>query len=210
MSRFLAWVWFGNSALLASNDNWDSRAALAVAFETTGAFPFSADSKDAAVLATFKEYNVTYLTGTTAGIGLIEAFDLGSDDSSRFSRFAVFHLVGGSAGDLVAGFVVAGTAGKAVLVRGLGPALPRSDFRFEPVETGDPNISVYRADGSTVGINDDWSANLATTFQRVGASMLLPGSRDAALLLELQPGAYTVVLSSTQSRPLLLEIFEVP
>ena len=59
--------------------------------------------------------------------------------------------------------------------------------------------------------NDDWSPNLAPTFLQVGAASLAPFSNDAALLLELPPWTYTVVLcNALPSRPTLLEIFEVP
>lgn len=98
-----------------------------------------------------------------------------------------------SGGDsvLITGFVIGGTAPKQVLVRGIGPAL--TGFGVGGA-LANPKLKIYR--GSTlVSENDDWSAETAASFSRVGAFGLTAGSRDAALLVTLESGAYTAHVS---------------
>lgn len=94
---------------------------------------------------------------------------------------------------VIAGFVIAGTGSKNVLVRGLGPTLAASGIT-NPL--ADPVLSVYDAAGSLVGSNDNWRTNQAA----VSATGLAPASDlDAALTLALAPGAYTAVLGGVNS-----------
>jgi hypothetical protein len=98
-----------------------------------------------------------------------------------------------SGGDsvLITGFVVGGTAPKQVLIRGIGPAL--TGFGVGGA-LANPKLKIYR--GSTlVSENDDWAAETAASFSRVGAFGLASGSRDSAVLVTLDPGAYTAHVS---------------
>jgi hypothetical protein len=106
--------------------------------------------------------------------------------------------VTGGDGVLIGGFVIEGNAPKTVLIRGVGPTL--SSFGV-PGVLADPVITVFS--GSTeLDSNSSWgtgastAAQLSTAFSQVGAFPLPAGSKDAALLLTLQPGAYTVEVTS--------------
>ena len=92
---------------------------------------------------------------------------------------------------LIAGFVLTGTTGKQVLIRAVGPGL--TGFGVSGALTN-PLLRIYRANGSLVAENDDWGSNpeVAAAAVRTGAFVLAPGSRDAAALVTLAPGAYTV------------------
>ncbi|MBL8208877.1 MAG: hypothetical protein JNM09_31960, partial [Blastocatellia bacterium] len=59
--------------------------------------------------------------------------------------------------------------------------------------------------------NDNWAASLSTTFTSVGAFGLTAGSKDAALLITLQPGGYTVQVSGADggTGEAIVEIYEV-
>ena len=57
-------------------------------------------------------------------------------------------------------------------------------------------------EGRAVGSSGPWAARpdaaaIASAATRVGAFPLAPGSEDAALLLDLEPGAYTAVVATT-------------
>jgi hypothetical protein len=80
-------------------------------------------------------------------------------------------------------------------------------------------VSVYQ--GSTlVAANDAWvsgersAPELTAAFDRAGAFRLLDEtSRDAALLLTLPPGAYTVQVKSADAAAagsVLLEVYDLP
>jgi hypothetical protein len=114
----------------------------------------------------------------------------------------------------IAGFVVTGPKPKQLLIRGVGPTL--SVFGV-PGPLSDPTLSIFDASGQPVAANDDWgsAANLpdlraATTA--VGAFVLNEASKDSALLVTLDPGAYSAQVSGVNgsSGISLLEIYEIP
>ncbi|HKP03197.1 MAG TPA: kelch repeat-containing protein [Chthoniobacterales bacterium] len=89
---------------------------------------------------------------------------------------------------LIAGFIIAGTAQKTVIVRGMGPSVP------VPGALADPVIEVHGPSGELLGTNDNWKD--AATRQQISDSGLAPGNDlESALWGTINPGAYTVVLS---------------
>ena len=91
-------------------------------------------------------------------------------------------------GVVIAGFVIGGNAPKQVLIRGLGPVLKSVGVQDA---LANPTLKVYQG-AELIAQNDDWAAADAVVFGQVGAFALPAGSKDAALPLTLQPGAYTV------------------
>ncbi len=79
-----------------------------------------------------------------------------------------------------------------------------------PGVLADPKLEIYS--GSTkINENDTWSSALATTFTSVGAFALSAGGKDAALVVTLSPGSYTVQVSGADggTGEALVEIYEV-
>jgi hypothetical protein len=117
-------------------------------------------------------------------------------------------------GNLNPGFVISGRERKTVLVRAVGPGLAAFGVT-NPL--ADPLLTVYS--GSTiVGTNDNWSgdptqaAALQIAFTNSGAFTIPSGSKDAALLLTLDPGNYTAVARGADGGggELIVEVYEVP
>lgn len=118
-------------------------------------------------------------------------------------------------GDIViAGFVIEDRP-RAVLVRAVGPGLRR--FGVASAHP-DPWLTIKR-NGQTVVGNDDWTnQNLASLVEqitaRVGAFPLDIASFDAAAVVILTPGAYTVHVGSERSDvssgDVLVEVYSVP
>ena len=109
----------------------------------------------------------------------------------------------------VAGFVISGEQAKPVLIRAAGPALAQFGLA---ASLASPQLDVYR-EGVHIASNAGWStatnsAALAAATSRAGAFAFPHGSRDAALLQTLPPGAYTVNLSAT-SGPAGLALIEI-
>jgi hypothetical protein len=118
--------------------------------------------------------------------------------------------LGAGADAHIVGFVVSGARPKTVLVRGVGPALGAFGVTGAAL---DPSIQVFSATGSLVAANDNWGdlSSLVDASQRAGAFPLALGSRDAALLLNLGPGNYTIVASATGPSGVgLVEVYELP
>src|SRR5207249_1599605 len=91
------------------------------------------------------------------------------------------------------------------LIRAVGPAL--IPFGVGGV-LADPQLSLFRSvSGASVlqTTNDNWAANaagsaaLTTAFDQVGAFHLDATSKDAVLLVTLQPGAYSAQVTGVNS-----------
>lgn len=124
----------------------------------------------------------------------------------------------GAAGQpMIAGFVITGEEDVTVLVRGIGPTLAGFGVA-DPV--ADPTINLFNASSTTTPIhtNDNWgdatnATEIAAAAARVGAFALTDGSLDAALLVSLPPGVYTVQLTGSNPGGLqnaMVEVYWVP
>ena len=91
---------------------------------------------------------------------------------------------------LIGGFVIV-DGPQTVLIRGIGPALAG----LVPSPCADVKIQVMKGQ-AVVAANDDWSGQTVVDFTaQVGAFPLTAGSKDAAMVVTLPPGAYTVITS---------------
>jgi hypothetical protein len=104
--------------------------------------------------------------------------------------------VGTGSNVLIPGFVIEGVVPKQVLIRAVGPEL--ATF-YVGGYLEDPTMTVFTGQ-TPIATNDDWSAasnaaELAAAAVNVGAFPLSAGSKDAAVLVSLDPGPYTVKVS---------------
>jgi len=115
---------------------------------------------------------------------------------------------------LIAGFVVDGPAPKRVLIRGVGPGLSSLGIT-DPVT--DPRLTLVNfATHQTITSNDNWSDapnlnTLVAATAQVGAFALASNSRDAAMLVTLEPGIYSAVVDGVNGAQGvgLVEVYEV-
>jgi sugar lactone lactonase YvrE len=108
---------------------------------------------------------------------------------------------------LIAGFVTAGPAQKAVLVRGVGPGLQQ--FGLSGV-LSDPLVTIYSASAAGPPLAG-WSTSLSGIFKDLGAFQLPAGSGDAAAVESFDPGPYTAEVTSAdgkQSGIVLAELYD--
>jgi hypothetical protein len=114
---------------------------------------------------------------------------------------------------LTVGFVIDGTAPKRVLIRAVGPTLASAPFNV-PGAIQDPQITLFSGAQANIGSNDNWggTAELTAAFAQVAAFALPPTSRDAALLVTLPTGQYTVRVSGVTGTTgvAIVEVYEVP
>jgi uncharacterized delta-60 repeat protein len=89
----------------------------------------------------------------------------------------------------IAGFIITGSGTKEVLFRGIGPSLTAAGV---PNALQDPVIELYNSSGALINSNDNWR----DTQQNAIAETGIPPSdnREAALLINLGAGSYTVML----------------
>jgi hypothetical protein len=208
---------FAGQTKTMENDNWGGSAALSTAFASVAAFPYvSATSLDAAVFTNIApgDNSVRVTGGTGTGTAIAELYDstpFGSmtATTSRLVNVSVLKHLGSG---LTAGFVIDGTGSKRVLIRAIGPTIGGAPFNV-PGVVADPQLTLFSGQNS-IGSNDNWggTAELTAAFTQVSAFALPAGSRDAAILVTLQPGGYTVQVSGVGGTTgvAIVEVYEVP
>jgi hypothetical protein len=83
-----------------------------------------------------------------------------------------------------------------------------------PDTMADPKIEVFNSAGVKIMQNDNWggSDTLTALGTSVGAFPLTAGARDAALVLTVPPGGYTIQVSGVDGSAgvVLVEVYELP
>lgn len=180
-----------------SNDNWAGNPSLRATFARLGAFALPDTSRDAAIQSTFTPGAYTAQTsGPSSGVALMELYDAGG--SATFLSGAVRAVAGSGNNSLIVGFTIVGEA-RTVLIRATGPAL--AAFGVSGA-MADPTLKLFRG-SDELYVNDDWSsasnlysaAEIQAASDSVGAFRLPIGSLDAVIMVTLQPGSYTAVVS---------------
>jgi hypothetical protein len=200
--------------VIGGNHDWDNTPEMRETFARLGAQPFAEGSKDAAILAELTRGVYTAHVAAedgVPGIALAEVYDADDNDGARLVNVSARAQVGTGADILIAGFVISGNAPERVLIRGIGPTLQLSGI------TGflaDPAIRLYHG-SETIALNDNWGGDpeISATGKRIGAGDLISEtSKDAAILITLDPGIYTVHVSGADGGTGvgLVEIYEVP
>jgi hypothetical protein len=104
---------------------------------------------------------------------------------------------------LIVGMVVGGGGSRNVLVRAAGPAL--ASFGLSTA-MADPRLDLYN--GTTLSFqNDNWSSDLAGTFNSVGAFPFATGSRDAAFVQPFD-GPRSIQATGTGAGVVLVEAYD--
>lgn len=135
--------------------------------------------------------------------------------STAMSNISMLARVSGGDDALTSGFVISGQNPRQVLVRAVGPSLSAfglADALERPV------LSVFQSNRLLVenggwGLDADTITQLTATFDRAGAFRFSEeSSRDAAVVLTLQPGPYTMQVKSADGKAgaALLEVYDVP
>jgi hypothetical protein len=93
---------------------------------------------------------------------------------------------------MIGGFVIQGSETKTVVIVATGPSLAAYGIA-SPLQN--PTLTLVRSsDQAIIASNDDWQA--AANASQILASGFAPSDpREAAILVTLQPGAYTAILS---------------
>jgi DNA/RNA endonuclease G (NUC1) len=220
-------VYDSTGHVVVENDDWGGSSIFTNVFAQVGAFGLVPGSKDAAATATLAPgaYTMHVFTTGAAGLAIGDIYDASGDTQTVAQRLVNVSMRGPSApGDsvLIAGFVVTGNSPKRILIRGAGPALAAYGVTGT---LADPFLRVYSS-GTVVAQNDNWetpsavttgqstasAADLAAAAVQTGAFALTAGSKDAALMVTLAPGAYTVQVSGAGATTgiALVEVYEIP
>ncbi len=189
---------------LAAQTNIVTAPAVAVA-TYDWAFPaaaprLSSGVSDAALTGAPTANSMTAICSTPLGTGnaLVEFYDSDSGacaTSNRMVNLSARLEVNASTG-MVLGFVVSGEGEIRLLLRGVGPTLAQYGVS-SPL--ADPTIDLYSG-ATRIASNDDWqSGSVSNTLEledgaRSAGAFALQSDKDAALIVTLKAGAYTLAV----------------
>jgi hypothetical protein len=180
---------FSGQSVIAENDNWQA-AGNAGQIQASGFAP--PDASEPAIMMTLDPGGYTAIVsgvGGTTGIGIVEVFEVDAV-TTPLINIATRGRVQTGDSVMIAGFVIQGTGPQSVVVRARGPSLAPfgiSDF------LANPTLQLFSGQ-TVIAANDDWQqAANAAQLQSSGFAPSYPA--ESAILVTLQPGAYTAIVS---------------
>ncbi len=187
-------------AELRRNCGWQDSPDAAILprlASSVGAFPLAGGSRDSALAPCLPAglYSVHVSSAASQpGVALVELYE--ADSAGRAVNFSARGPVGSGDGLLIGGFVVSGATAKRVLVRAVGPTLAAYGVA-QPL--ADPVLTLYQGQNA-IASNDQWAAgddaaDIVAATGAAGAFALPADSADAVLLITLNPGVYSILVS---------------
>ncbi len=171
------------------------------------------------VLVVFLTVTLTVLSASTCLLVLMfrcyvaspPLFQVGR--KARLSGVAVRAVAGSGSNNLIVGFVIGGYGRETLLIRSEGPSLTRVGLVGVLAK---PTLSVVAANGQILASNSGWEQNakltqIADSSLTAGAFVFPAGSADAAVIISLQEGSYTVIVNGQKNATGIAtaEIYEV-
>ena len=107
---------------------------------------------------------------------------------------------------LIAGFHIAGSGTKQVVLRALGPTLAQFGVTNA---MQDPTLELRNSSGSLIAFNDNWQQ--APNSQSIPANLRPPNGLESAILSNLSPGSYTAIVRGLNSGTgtALVEVYDI-
>jgi sugar lactone lactonase YvrE len=177
----------GNGALLGQNDNWNAHRAEAIA---TGIPP--SNEREALMATSVPPGGYTALVrgvNNTTGVALVEVYDLSANSNSKLANISTRGKVETGDNVMIGGFILGGDQFTNIVVRAIGPSLANYGVG-EPLL--DPMLEVYDGNGALLSQDDDW--RMYQEQQLIDSGLAPTDDRESAMLLYLQPGAYTAIV----------------
>jgi hypothetical protein len=175
------------------------------------------DSKEAAIVLDLEPGNYSVIVTspeTETKEAIVEAYEIPAGENSRFLGISTRGPVS-SAKSMYGGIAITGTENKKVAFMGKGKTM---EAQGVPDYAEDPALLIYKlsngvwAEYKTV---DDWgdvdsSESILTVEGKPGITMPVD-SKEAAIVLDLEPGNYSVILTSaeTETKEAIVEAYEI-
>jgi hypothetical protein len=177
-----------------TNDNWRDDPVQEALIKATG-IPPTNDSESAidATLVPGAYTAVVKGKDNTAGVGLVEVYDLNPEVSSRLANISTRALV--STGDdiVIAGFMLGNhSANGRVVVRGLGPSLADAGIANA---LNNPILELRDGNGTLLRANNDWLDDQAQAAALTAAGLAPTNFLESGIAATLPPGVYTALLA---------------
>jgi hypothetical protein len=174
-------------AIIAQNNNWNAHRADVLA---TGIPP--SDEHEAVIAPTLPPGSYTAVVhgvNNSSGVALVEAYDLSSDSNSKLANISTRGKVETGDNVMIGGFIIGGNQPTNVVVRAIGPSLAVLGVGGALT---DPMLEVHDRNGALLAQNDDWRMHQEQAL--IDSGLAPTDNRESAMLLSLQPGAYTAIV----------------
>ncbi len=176
---------------VTSNDNWRENQAAVEA----STIPPERD-EESAIVATLEPGAYTAIVkgkGDTAGIGLVEVYDLDASGTSILANIATRGRVQTGENLMIGGFILGGSTNLTrVAVRALGPSL--SETGVADV-LADPTLDLRDANGERLIFNDNWQDDADAATQLAANELAPRRAEESAIFTTLPPGSYTAIVA---------------
>lgn len=201
---------FQGNTLLFSNDDWQNSTQQAEISASGLAPSNAAESAIIWTLAPGQNYTAAVRgLGGTAGIGIVEAYDLDQAAASKLGNISTRGFVEVDDNVMIAGLIAGPSNGTSlkVLVRALGPTL--ADFGV-PGALANPTLELVNSSGTVIRSNNDWKDSQRTEIE--GAQLAPSHDTEAALVETVGPGAYTAIVrgNGRTAGVGLVEVYNIP
>jgi hypothetical protein len=193
-------------ALIASNDDW--RATILGGIITSNQVSDIQNSghaptavSESAIIADLQPGNYTAVVrgvSNTAGVALVEVYDLSPGASSSLGNISTRSFVQTGEHVMIGGFIVQGTGTKRVIIRAIGPELTQYGITNA---LANPTLELHNAAGAVIASNDNWqttiiggiiTSNQVSDIQNSGHAPT--AASESAVIADLQPGNYTAIV----------------
>ncbi|MBA3882531.1 MAG: hypothetical protein H0X73_07400 [Chthoniobacterales bacterium] len=190
------------ASMRVNNDWMDTQAAK---ITSTGLAP--TNSLESAIVQTLVPGSYTVrLRGEagTAGVGLVEIYDLDSVADSTLANVSTRGAVGIGDDVMIGGMIIDAGGDPIVVVRAIGPSLANSGSAAPLL---DPTLELYNSNGEQIATNDDWKDG-----QPIAAKATLLEDRESVIVASLAPGNYTAIVRGKDNSTgiALVEVYRIP
>lgn len=199
---------FQGNTPLDTNDDWIERRAE---IEATGLQP--ANDFESAIVRTLTPGAYTAVVrgkGNTAGIGLVEVYDLDQATNSKLANIATRGFVETDNDVMIGGLIVGPTGGLnvKVVVRAIGPTLANLGINGA---LQNPTLDLVNSNGVILRSNDNWKQG-PQEAELTALSLQPSDDRESALIETVGPGNYTAIVrgQSNTTGVGLVEVYNVP
>jgi hypothetical protein len=202
------WLQLNRRCLPAiTSNNWrDAQEAEIIA---TGRAP-SNDLESAIVADLLPGSYTAVLKGneSNTGVGLVEIYDLSTNQESRLANISTRAKVGTGNDIVIAGVILGGSSeADTIILRGLGPSVGVN------LPLLDPKLELRDSEGALIASNDNWRDDDPNQAAIIQAAGLAPrNGLESAIAATLMPGEYTALLSGMANSigTGLIEIYDNP
>jgi hypothetical protein len=193
-----------------TNDNWRDDPAQEALIIASGIPP--SNNLESAIDAALVPGNYTAVVSghnNSAGVALVEVYDLDAGVPSKLANISTRAFVGTNENVVIAGFILGNGQGDAsIVVRGIGPSLIPVGVRDA---LADPTLELRNSDGALLLANNNWQDDPEQAAAITEAGLAPSNDLEAAMAGNLPPGLYTAVLAGVNNGTGigLIEVYDV-